>query len=195
MLVGYARVAPRTKGIEQQVEALTMAGCDRVFADYALGEGPQQVEFEAAMAALRSGDTFMVWRLDRLACPIRGVVRLVTSLEAQGVHFASLVEGIDTSAKFTFSGFAAFLAEMERNLVGEKTRVGLAAAISRGKQTGRPPKLTAQQLAHARRLLADPETTGSEVAKSFGVARSTLYRALSRAGLSGIPDGVTSVPR
>jgi len=72
------------------------------------------------------------------------------------------------------------MAEMERDLVRERTVAGLAAAKARGRLGGRPAKLTSQQLGHAKRPLADPETTGAEVANTLGVARSTLYRSLGK---------------
>lgn len=127
----------------------------------------------------------MVWKLDRLGRSVRQLVEFAAELESLGIHFASLTDGIDTATpagRFFFHVMAA-LAEMERDLIRERTSAGLRAAKARGRLGGRRPKLTAQQLAHAARLLSDPETTGAEVAKTFGIARSTLYRALDRRGV------------
>lgn len=135
------------------------------------------------MSELVAGDTLVVLRLDRLGFTVRGLVPLVGTLQSRGVYLASLEDEINTATdedRRAVSKVVAALADIDRNLVAEKARVGLDVAISRGQITGRPPKLSDQQLAYARRLLADPETTGSEVARSFGVARSTLYRALQR---------------
>ena len=108
------------------------------------------------------------------------MVEFASQLEGRGVHFASLTDGIDTgtaAGRFFFHVMAA-LAEMERDLIRERTKAGLEAARARGRQGGRPRKLTARQVSHAAKLLADPETTGADVAQTLGVARSTLYRAL-----------------
>ncbi len=186
MLIGYARVSTGDQRLDLQVDALTKAGCDRVFSDQASGGRVDRAGLDAAMSHLRTGDTLIVWKLDRLGRTVRQLVELVTALHARGVEFASLTDGIDTgtpAGRFFFHVMAA-LAEMERDLIRERTRAGLAAAKARGRQGGRPPKLTVQQLGHARRLLSDPLTTSLEVAQTLGVARSTLYRALGRASPS-----------
>ncbi|HJV42767.1 recombinase family protein [Caulobacter sp.] len=93
-----------------------------------------------------------------------------------------MTDGIDTgtaAGRFFFHVMAA-MAEMERDLVRERTLAGLAAAKARGRLGGRPTKLTVQQVGHARLLLADPAVSGAEVARTLGVARSTLYRSLER---------------
>jgi DNA invertase Pin-like site-specific DNA recombinase len=135
-----------------------------------------------AMSHLRAGDALMVWKLDRLGRSVRQLVDFTAQLEARGVQFVSLTDGIDTgtpAGRFFFHVMAA-MAEMERDLVRERTTAGLTAAKARGRLGGRPTKLTAQQVTHAKRLLADPETTGAEVADTLGVARSTLYRSLGK---------------
>lgn len=183
MLIGYARVSTSDQRLDLQVDALTRAGCDRVFTDQASDGRVDRAGLDGAMSHLRAGDTLIVWKLDRLGRTVRQLVELVTDLQSSGVEFASLTDGIDTgtpAGRFFFHIMAA-LSEMERDLIRERTRAGLAAAKARGRQGGRPPKLSVQQLNHARRLLSDPLTTSLEVAQTFGVARSTLYRALGRA--------------
>jgi len=101
-------------------------------------------------------------------------------LRERGIDFRSVTEGIDTTTpagRFFFHVLAA-LAQMERELIRERTNAGLAAARARGRKGGRKPKLSPKQIAHARRLLDDRDTTIKEVATSFGVDRATIYRAL-----------------
>lgn len=184
MLIGYARVSTGDQRLDLQVDALKQAGCERVFTDQAGGSRLDRAGLESAMSHLRSGDTLFVWKLDRLGRTVRQLVELVAALQAKGIEFASLTDGIDTgtpAGRFFFHVMAA-LAEMERDLVRERTKAGLAAAKARGRLGGRPPKLTTQQINYAKRLMAEPDTTGVDIARTFGVARSTLYRSLGRRG-------------
>ena len=180
MLIGYARVSTLDQRLDLQIDALQRAGCERIFTDQVSAGQTERPGLESARSHLRSGDTLYVWKLDRLGRSVRHLVDLVSELGRSGVHFASLTDGIDTSTsagRFFFHVMAA-LAEMERDLIRERTMAGLSSARARGRLGGRKPKLTPQQLAHARRLLAAPDVTGSEVAQTFGVSRSTLYQSL-----------------
>lgn len=181
MLVGYARVSSADQNLDLQLAALQRAGCERVFTDQAGGARGDRPGLSQALSHLRPGDRLLVWKLDRLGRTVRQLVSFVESLKAQGVEFGSLTDDIDTSTptgRFFFHMMSA-LAEMERDLIRERTLAGLAAARARGLRGGRHPKLTQPQLAHARRLLSDPAVTVTEVAATFNVARSTLYRAMS----------------
>jgi DNA invertase Pin-like site-specific DNA recombinase len=182
MLIGYARVSTDEQNIDLQSDALGHAGCEQVFTDKASGARNDRPGLLEALSHLRKGDTLVVWRLDRLGRTMRGLVDFVQDLGRRDVDFRSLHDSIDTktaAGRFFFHIMAA-LAEMERDLIRERTNAGLAAARARGRNGGRPPKLTLRQLEHARRLLDDRSTTVGEVAKSLGVDRSTLYRALTR---------------
>jgi DNA invertase Pin-like site-specific DNA recombinase len=181
MIFGYGRVSTGDQRLDMQVDALQRVGCERIFTDQASGGRGERPGLERLSSHLRSGDTLIVWKLDRLGRSVRQLVDFVADLQARGVHFASVTDGIDTSTpagRFFFHLMAA-LAEMERDLIRERTKAGLEAAKARGRVGGRRRKLTAQQVSHAKRLLADPEITGAEVAKTLGVARSTLYRSIN----------------
>jgi DNA invertase Pin-like site-specific DNA recombinase len=182
MLVGYARVSTHDQNLDLQRDALTKAGCERIFEDRASGARDDRPGLTAALSHLREGDCFVVWKLDRLGRGLRALIDFVEGLHHRGVDFRTLDGGtqIDTSTaqgKFFFRVMAA-LAEMERDLIRERTNAGLAAARARGRKGGRKPKLTAQQICHARKLLADPEVTIKEVASSLKVNRATIYRAV-----------------
>lgn len=176
--IGYARVSTDDQSLDLQRDALTRAGCVTVYEEHASGKNADRPELKQCLKALRSGDTLVVWRLDRLGRSLTDLVKIVTDLEQRGVYFESLTERIETntaSGKLQFHVFAA-LAEFERNLTRERTLAGLKAARARGHLGGRKRKLTDKQVQQAKILLADPNVYVSDVARSFGVSRMTIYR-------------------
>lgn len=180
MLLGYARVSTDEQNLALQTDALNAAGCDRVFSDKLSGSRLDRPGLAAALSHLRSGDTLVVWKLDRLGRTVRQLVEFVAKLNLDGIEFRSLTDGIDTTTpagRFFFHMMAA-LAEMERDLTRERTMAGLAAARARGRKGGRPPALLPRQLTQARHLMQHPDQTMGEIAATLGVSRSTLYRAL-----------------
>jgi DNA invertase Pin-like site-specific DNA recombinase len=187
MIIGYARVSTRDQNLDLQRDALSRAGAERIFEDDASGARDDRPGLADALSHVRSGDCLIVWRLDRLGRTMRSLIGFVEGLRERGIDFRSVTEGIDTTTpagRFFFHVLAA-LAQMERELIRERTNAGLAAARARGRKGGRKPKLTAKQIAHARRLLDDREITIKEVAASFGVDRATIYRALGLGAVNG----------
>ena len=177
MLIGYARVSTDDQRLDMQREALSRAGCERLYEDTASGRLVDRPGLLRALDVLRRNDTFVVWKLDRLGRSVKQLVDLVSGFERDGINFVSLTEGIDTSTpagRFFFHVMAS-LAQMERELIAERTRAGLTAARLHGKRGGRKPSMTDTKLIAARQLLA----TGiprSQVAASIGVSVATLYR-------------------
>ncbi len=189
-LLGYARVSTLEQTAQLQADALTQAGCYRVFTDVESGAKADRPQLAALLDQLRPGDTLVVWRLDRLGRSLRHLIDTLTDLDARGVGFRSLTESIDTTTaggRLVFHIFGA-LAEFERDLVRTRTTAGLAAARARGRRGGRPPKMTADKIAAARALYSARELTLDEIAKTLGVGRTTLYRHLS-------PPATTSAGR
>lgn len=178
MLVGYARVSTQDQDTELQRVALAEVGCEKVFTEKASGAQRDRPQFSAALQYTRTGDTLVVWKLDRLARSLRQLIETVEGLEARGIGFRSLTESIDTTTnggKLVFHLFAA-LAEFERGLIRERTVAGLAAARARGRVGGRPRQLDDEKLAVARALLTQSNFTVAAVAKQVGVSPATLYR-------------------
>src|SRR3954466_11684681 len=143
MLIGYARVSTNDQTLDLQQDALTKAGCEKIFTDTVSGATTERKGLDQALTKLRAGDTLTVWRLDRLGRSLPHLITTITSLEKQGIGFKSLTENIDTTTsggKLIFHIFGA-LAEFERNLIRERTLAGLEAARARGR-TGGKPKLT-----------------------------------------------------
>lgn len=175
---GYARVSTDDQNLDLQRDALARAGCSEVYEEKASGKNAERIELGHCLRALRAGDTLTVWRLDRLGRSLPDLVRIVTELEQRGVIFESITERIETgcaTGKLVFHVFAA-LAEFERNLIRERTRAGLDAARARGRKGGRRPKLDSKQIREVRVLLRDPTIRVTDVAKRYGVARSTIYK-------------------
>jgi DNA invertase Pin-like site-specific DNA recombinase len=182
MKIGYARVSTDEQNSNLQTDALKAAGCERIFTEKASGANAKRSELTKCLKALAAGDTLIVWKLDRLGRlgrSLRDLIGLLDELKAQEVAFQSLTEAIDTA---TPTGRAMWqmvgiLAELERSLIKERTKAGRAAAVARGVKMGRKVKLTPQQVEHAKTLLEQGEHHDT-VAKSLGVSRRTLYRAL-----------------
>jgi DNA invertase Pin-like site-specific DNA recombinase len=184
VLIGYARVSTDDQNLDLQRDALAKAGCEQIFEDKLSGARDDRPGLAEALSHLRAADCLIVWKLDRLGRTLRGLIDFIEELRGRSVDFRTLHGStqIDTSTaqgRFFFHVMAA-LAEMERDLIRERTNAGLAAARARGRNGGRPKKITERQIEHARRLLADRTTTMTEVAASLHINRSTLYRALDR---------------
>jgi DNA invertase Pin-like site-specific DNA recombinase len=177
MLIGYIRVSTNDQNLDLQKEALEKTGCEKIFQDIMTGSRADRPGLTTALEMLRADDTLVVWKLDRLGRSVKHLVDLVTSLNAQGVHFRSLTDAIDTgsaSGRFFFHVMAS-LAEMERDLIIERTKAGLEAARRNGRIGGRKPKMTDSKIKSAKKLLAGG-IPPKEVAKNLGISVPTLYR-------------------
>lgn len=187
--IGYARVSTDDQNLEGQLDQLGRAGCAPIYSEHASGSKDDRPELAQALKALRAGDSLVVCRLDRLGRSLPHLVQTVDQLAGRGIGFESLAERIDTTSAggtLIFHIFAS-LAQFERQLISERTKAGLAAGRARGRMGGRPPALTVKQLREAKRLLEDPQATVTDVAKTYGVSRATLYKGLRQ--LQGGSDG------
>ena len=183
MLLGYARVSTDDQNLDLQRDALKAAGCERTFEDMASGAKADRIGLAALMTVLRTGDTVVIWRLDRLGRSLKNLIELVERLEGAKVGLRSLQENIDTTSsggRLVFHLFGA-LAEFERNLVRERTLAGLAAARARGRMGGRPKRLDPAKLALALRLHSEDKHTIREICQMMGISKSTLYNYLAKA--------------
>lgn len=188
-LIGYARVSTDEQNLGLQLDALHAAGCVAVFEDQGVSSAvTRRPGLTAALERCGSGDVLVAWKLDRLGRSTLDLVGLVEALKGRGVGLKVLTgEGasVDTTrpeGKLIFAVFAAF-AEFERELIRERTRAGMTAARRRGVVVGRPRKLTAHQLAHARQLIAAGAETQAGAAALLGVDPVTLRRALKAGGV------------
>ena len=191
MLIGYMRVSKSdgSQTTHLQRDALLAAGIEdtQLYEDLASGRLDTRPGLDAALKALRSGDTLVVWKLDRLGRNLRHLINTVHDLTARGVGLKVLTgqgAAIDTTSaagKLVFGIFAA-LAEFERELISERTVAGLASARARGRKGGRPFKMTAAKLRLAMASMGQPATKGGDLCAEMNITRQTLYRHVSPKG-------------
>ncbi|HEI1766455.1 TPA: recombinase family protein [Escherichia coli] len=177
MLIGYVRVSTNDQNTDLQRNALNCAGCERIFEDKISGTKSDRLGLKKLLRTLSAGDTLVVWKLDRLGRSMRHLVTLIEELRQRGVNFRSLTDSIDTSTpmgRFFFHVMGA-LAEMERELIVERTRAGFAAARQEGRNGGRKPKLTVEQWEQAGRLI-ESGIYQQQVALIYDLGISTVYK-------------------
>ena len=187
MIVGYARVSTKDQRTDGQIPALKRAKCARIYEEKQSARTMDRPELRKCLDALRKGDTLVVWRLDRLGRSLRDLLEIVERLEKAGVGFRSLTENFDThgaSGRLIFHVFAS-LAQMERELIGERTKLGLAAARARGRVGGRKPKLNAQQIRQIKILWGSKDVYKKDIAEQFDVSVSTIDRIVRPPSLKG----------
>lgn len=178
--IGYARVSTKEQNLQLQLDALTRAGCSRIFRDEGVsGKFASRPDLDECFRTLAPGDVLVVWKLDRLGRSLQHLVAAVNDLRDRGVGFRSLTEGIDTSTasgELVFHVFAA-LAQFERALIIERTMAGLQVARDKGYVGGRHPALDAQQAKTVKEMLARGLTV-SATARALRVSRPTIYRII-----------------
>jgi DNA invertase Pin-like site-specific DNA recombinase len=179
--MGYARVSTLEQDESLQPEALTAAGCERIFVDKASGKLASRPELDRMLEQVRPGDTVVIWRLDRLGRSLRHLIDIFADLDERGVAVRSLTENLDTSTpggRLVFHVFAS-LAEFERDLIRERTMAGLAAARARGRRGGRPTVWSAEKLKTAQAMYRTGEHDVATIARVLGVSRASVYRGLA----------------
>ncbi|HEY0939242.1 MAG TPA: recombinase family protein [Steroidobacter sp.] len=182
-IIGYARISTSEQHLDLQRDALRAAGCARIYEDLGVSAiAKRRPGFEGALAALRSGDTFVIWKMDRAFRSLRQALETMERFQRDSIAFRSLTEHIDTS---TPMGQAMFqiqnvFAELERKLISERTKAGLEAARRRGKHPGRRCKLSRCDIAWAHEALQCPEQTKAGIARALRVSPRTLRRSLVR---------------
>jgi len=180
--IGYARVSTEDQCLELQLTALRKAGCDHIEQDHGVsGASTRRQGLDRVLAALKAGDTLVVWKLDRLGRSLAHLIELVATFKSKGIGFKSLTEGIDTSTamgEFTFHIFGA-LAQFERALISERTLAGMKVAKASGIHCGRPAALTPTQTNHAAEQRANGKSL-REIARILRVSHMAVARALER---------------
>jgi DNA invertase Pin-like site-specific DNA recombinase len=183
LMIGYARVSTDAQDLTAQRTALLALGVstDRVYVDHGLtGTNRDRPGLTAALAAVRTGDTFVVTKLDRLARSLPDARQIMDELTRAGVTLGGQRhDPTDPVGRLLFN-VLAMVAEFESDLIRLRTREGMAVARAKGHLHGRPPKLTTKQEAHVAELFASGQHSAQELAQLFGVTRSTVYRAVAR---------------
>ena len=181
-------MSTRDQNFDLQLAALKGAGCDRIFEDTISGTKTGRPGLVTALDALREGDTLIVWKLDRLGRSVKDLLDFAGGLNERGVGFVSLTDSIDTttaSGRFFFNVMAS-LAQMERELMVERTQAGLQSAREQGRVGGRKRVMTEAKIRSAQKLLSQG-TPPREVASSLGISVPTLYRWVPATGTAKAP--------
>lgn len=183
MDIGYARVSTKDQNPQLQIDALKAAGCTKIYQDIGVsGAKASRPGLDQALDQLREGDTLVVWRMDRLGRTTRNLLALLEDLDTRGVNFKSVTESINTDGpmgKLMVTLIAAF-AELERDLIRERTNAGLEVARARGRKGGRTPKLGLKQDKAIRVLYEARQTPVATLADMFKVSEPTIWRSLAR---------------
>lgn len=191
-LIGYARCSTDKQDLAAQRAALTELGVapDRIYTDHGLtGTNRSRPGLDQALAAVRTGDTLVVPKLDRLARSVPDTRFIADALVTRGIRLAlgtSVYDPTDPMGKMFFNILATF-AEFEADLIRLRTREGMAIARSRGKLRGKQPKLSDKQQKELRRMHDTSDYSISDLAELFSVSRPTVYRTLARQASSAIP--------
>lgn len=187
LLIGYARVSTTEQDLTAQRDALTQLGVEpsRIYVDHGLtGTNRARPGLREALAACRAGDTLVVTKLDRLARSLPDARDIADDLTTRQIKLSlggSVYDPTDAIGKLLFN-VLAMVAEFEGDLIRMRTREGMAVAKAKGRLRGKQPKLSPKQEAHLVVLHRAGEHTTAELAELFSVARSTVYRAIARAG-------------
>ena len=181
MKIGYARVSTADQNLDSQIDSLKEVGCTHIYKEVSSGVKNEKEELNKALDYLREGDSLVVMKLDRLGRSLKQLIELIEMFKERGIHFRSIKEGIDTSTtagNFFFQIIGAF-AELERNMIVERTKIGLDAARSRGRLGGRPKTHDENKKEIAYQEYLKNERSLKEIAESLGMSRMTMYRYIN----------------
>lgn len=181
MIFGYARVSTQEQNLEMQLDALKHYGCEQIFQEKITGTKKDRPQLEDLLKILRTGDKVVIYKLDRISRSTKHLIELSEHFESAGVQFVSLQDSIDTSTpmgRFFFRVMAS-IAELERDIISERTKAGLESARARGRNGGRPP-VHNKKMELALKMYNSKEYSISEIVKATGVSQASLYRYLKK---------------
>jgi len=177
MIIGYARVSTQDQNLQMQLDALQNAGCFEIFEEKVSGTKKDRPALNEMLKMLREGDKVVVYKLDRISRSTKHLIELADFFDSKGVEFVSIQDNIDTSTpmgRFFFRVIAS-IAELERDILSERTKGGLASARARGRSGGRP-KVDSKKLQLALKMYRSKQHSISEIVSATGISQSTLYR-------------------
>jgi DNA invertase Pin-like site-specific DNA recombinase len=181
MIVGYARVSTQEQNLQMQIDALEKAGCIEIFEEKATGSKKDRPALSEMLKMLREGDRVVVYKLDRISRSIKHLIELADSFHKKGIEFVSIMDNIDTSTptgRFFFHVMAA-MAELEREIIIERTKTGLESARARGRVGGRPT-VNKKDLSTAIKMYESKDYSLKEITKATGISQATIYRYLNK---------------
>lgn len=181
MRIGYGRVSTKDQSLDLQIDALKKVGAERIYSEKESGGKWDRVELAKCLEHLRPGDTLIVYKLDRLARSQKQLIDIADYLREQDVELLSISEQLDTKTAMgrAMFGMISVMAELERNMIRERTTAGLEAARARGRRGGRP-KMSPKKVAYALELYDNEELTVSQITEETGVSKALLYKELNK---------------
>ena len=190
MLIGYARVSTLEQNLNLQLDVLKSIGCKKLYEDKISSSKLNRPGLNKALEDLRKGDTLVVWKLDRLGRSLCSLIELINDLEEKEIMFRSIQDGIDASTsigQFFFHITGAF-AELERNLIKERTKAGLDSARARGRTGSRKPSLNKKQIQMMLEIYNARSTPIIEICEQFKISRKTCYRYIDKSKVSAVAN-------
>lgn len=177
-IFGYARVSTEDQDMSLQVDALEKFGCDKIFMEKKSAAAVRRPEFSTMLRSMREGDMIVVWKLDRLGRSVTDLSALLQRMNKQGVELKSLTQDIDTSSAFgkAIFYFIAVLAEMERDMISERTKAGMALRKAEGVQFGKPSKVKGERKLKILLDIWALQEPLPKVAKKYGYKSHSIFQ-------------------
>lgn len=182
---GYARVSTQDQSLSLQLDALDHYGVDETFEEKESGKRKNRPQLDELLKVLRKGDTVVVYKLDRISRSTKHLIELMEYFKAKGIHFVSIQDRIDTitaMGRFFFRMLAS-IAELERDIISERTKDGLTSARARGRNGGRP-KVDLKKIELAIKMYESKDYSLSQIKTATGIGATTLYRYLEKKKIS-----------
>lgn len=182
-IIGYVRVSTNFQKYDSQLQALEKYGVDKIYKERESGRKQSRSELNKVLKILQPGDTFVIFKLDRLARGTQQLLQLLEEFQRREINFVSIENYIDTSTpmgKFFFTIMSAF-AEMEAELIRERVLAGIEAAKQKGIKLGRPPLV--KQVGQAIELYVNSDMTVAEIAKKCNISEQTIYHHVRKKGM------------
>lgn len=188
MKIGYARVSTKEQNLEMQLEALKVAGCEKIFAEKLSGRLQSRPELDACLNFIREGDTLVVYKLDRLGRSLKNIIMLLEDFKKKGILFISLQDNISTEGATgqLMANILGAFAQFERDLIYERTQEGRRIAKEKGVRFGRKTLINRDNIAKQESCirLYQSGTPVREIQKILNIGSSgTVYRLLRRNGI------------
>ena len=187
MIFGYARVSTEEQNLDMQVDVLKKFGVDKIYQEKMTGTRKDRFSLEELLKVIRPGDKIIVYKLDRISRSTKHLIELSELFDSLNVDFISIADNIDTATavgKFFFRTMAS-IAELERDIISERTKIGLQAARARGRIGGRPSKKTDKVLMSIK-MYKSKDYTINQITDATGVSKTTLYRYLNNPKFQGL---------